>query len=319
MRAVGAHGADPGLKGGRTQVDTSSMSQLHSAPVRPQDLLVDPSGTGLIERYERYGVVVVRGGIPAAKIGTLTTDLAALIVARLHSLGDDPDPQTDVDALYDRLCARDRKHGGELYDIARHIGSFYDLIRCDEVLMTVAALMPPGALPSMPFPLSVFYHMRPGEDQRLFEWHQDYTYNVMGLDAVSVWFTLTPVDERTGALIVVPGSHRWPIAAVERFADEWVQGSGGGGRIFEYRDLDVGALEAASIAIPLEAGDVIYFNARLWHRSGTNRANRTRWTVSPRFCNLLNPEVVARGWHMGPKPGGGIRFAFRDVHPELSR
>jgi|GEM_PF-833618 len=293
------------------------MSVLHTGRVRPEDLTVDPGCPDLVERFERYGVVVVRGGVPLARLEALTAQLVTLIVARLWSLGDQPDPASGLDALYDRLCARDRKYGGELYDIGRHMSAFFDVLRCEELLRTVAALMPPDAVPSMPFPLSVFYHMRPGEDERLFAWHQDYTYNVMGLDAISVWLTLTPVDEQTGALIVAPGSHHAGIAPVARFADEWVQGTGGGGRIFTYRESDVRAFEECAVTLPLNAGDAIYFHSLMWHRSGENRGERTRWTISPRFGNLANPELVARGWHMGPKPAGGIKFAFRDVHPEL--
>jgi phytanoyl-CoA hydroxylase len=77
---------------------------------------------------------------------------------------------------------------------------------------------------------------------------------------MAAWMALDRCDEENGALMVVPGSHRWPMLCTEK-ADT----------ALSFTDITVplpAAQEAASV--PMEPGDVLFFNGSLVHGSLPN-------------------------------------------------
>lgn len=100
-------------------------------------------------------------------------------------------------------------------------------------------------------------------------WHQD-GGALWGIDrepTVQIWSALDAARIDTGCLHVVPGSHRGGLVtelggviASERVAAE---------------DAD-----ARSVAIEVEAGEVVLLHCHLWHRSGGNRTDHPRRAFS---------------------------------------
>jgi phytanoyl-CoA hydroxylase len=101
-------------------------------------------------------------------------------------------------------------------------------------------------------------------------WHQDIRYWAFArADLVSAWLALGAEREDNGCLLVVPGSHRLELP--RRFYDE---------ALFLRTDLDeTKALLASQTRVELDAGDVLFFHARLLHAAGRNRTPETKLSL----------------------------------------
>lgn len=133
-------------------------------------------------------------------------------------------------------------------------------------------------------------------------WHQDAYYITTYPDTlIGAWLALEPVDEENGCLWVVPGSHDEPIYPPHSTPFGQVHAA----NAFE----DLHAVENVShlddevntltrivrkypppIPVPMEPGDVLFFDGHLLHRSYPNRT-RDRWRRSF-VCHYCN----ARSW-----------------------
>jgi len=101
-------------------------------------------------------------------------------------------------------------------------------------------------------------------------WHQDNRYWSFDQEnLVSVWLALTDEDEQNGCLCVIPGSHRMTISP-ECFDSA----------LFLRTDAPVNRhMIAASVAVPLRAGDVLFFHSRLFHAAGRNETDETKLSL----------------------------------------
>jgi hypothetical protein len=112
--------------------------------------------------------------------------------------------------------------------------------------------------------------------------HQDIVYSPNDPYQFSAWLALNDVTESCGPLEVIPKSHLQSIKpAVDFWSPDYFPDS---------------LFEAGAVKIPVKAGDVIFFDSRLWHGSRKNfdRAQRyafvTRWkTRSWKLTEKLPP------------------------------
>ena len=114
-------------------------------------------------------------------------------------------------------------------------------------------------------------------------WHQDERYiPTRDRSLVGAWVSLDDADEENGCLRVLPGSHRmgriYPLRAHGR-PEEFDPGE-------ESHGFDA----SGEIAVPVEAGDVIFFNGYLLHRSLRNTsAARYRRALVNHYCSAWTP------------------------------
>jgi phytanoyl-CoA hydroxylase len=101
-------------------------------------------------------------------------------------------------------------------------------------------------------------------------WHRDVRYWSFERDElVSVWLALGPERRDNGCLLMLPGSHRMTFAAEQ--LDE-----------AQFLRADVPqnqALLATEAAVELDPGDVLFFDARLFHAAGSNTTRETKLSV----------------------------------------
>jgi phytanoyl-CoA hydroxylase len=133
-------------------------------------------------------------------------------------------------------------------------------------------------------------------------WHQDAYYITTYPDTlIGAWLALEPADEANGCLWVVPGSHCEPIYpphftpfgqvhAANAFEDLHAVEN------VSHLDDEVNTLTRVvrryppPIPVPMEPGDVLFFDGHLLHRSYPNRtADRWRRAFVCHYCN-------ARSW-----------------------
>lgn len=104
----------------------------------------------------------------------------------------------------------------------------------------------------------------------LTHWHRDIRYWAFERpELASVWLALGAEREENGCLRVLPGSHTSEVRPEQLDA-----------ALFLRSDLDENqAMLATQVAVELEPGDVLFFDARLFHAAGHNRTEETKLSV----------------------------------------
>ncbi len=105
----------------------------------------------------------------------------------------------------------------------------------------------------------------PNHDERNFEWHQDFQYNVMSMNSATIWYPLKNVCEEMGPMAVVPGSHR-TIVPVEMNFEGHKPGSGLMHAVLRFEVDEREAERKAVVLCPIEEGDIVVFHSLMLHR-----------------------------------------------------
>ncbi|MFZ5781024.1 MAG: phytanoyl-CoA dioxygenase family protein [Pseudomonadota bacterium] len=248
----------------------------------------------LREVFEEFGIVIVKGLLSADRLAAQRSEISRLIAIRLQALGVEAEADEDMDVLLAGLLRIDRRHAMDIIRAIKDAPFFYGIL-ADEALNALSkACLGCTTLLSI-HDIAQFRIDPPHDDVRNFDWHQDFQYNVMSLDAVTIWYPLTRITEDMGPLSVVPGSHR-TITPVEVNFEGHKSGSGTMHSVMHFQ-VDVQEAEEKAVRLcPVEEGDVVAFHSLLLHRSNANRSNRARWTANPRFGNASDPSFAKRGW-----------------------
>lgn len=115
--------------------------------------------------------------------------------------------------------------------------------------------------------------------------HQDNFYlRASPGTCVAAWLALDRTDEANGCLLVVPGSHRWPILCTT--AADTAQ---------SFTDITVPLPSGTRPRpVPMEPGDVLFFNGSLVHGSNPNHtARRFRRSLIGHYIQAEARQVAA--------------------------
>jgi hypothetical protein len=115
------------------------------------------------------------------------------------------------------------------------------------------------------------------------------------LAGISVWCPLVDVDEASGALTMLPGSHKLPN----------IQAAGLLGFYSGYDE----ALAPLSVTVALAAGEAVLFNQRICHGSCPNRSGRQRPAVRAAAIPSRSRMIL----HRPEAASGGARFEVIEV------
>jgi phytanoyl-CoA hydroxylase len=146
---------------------------------------------------------------------------------------------------------------------------------CDRLLAVLGRL---------PFAVQTMCYFKPpgSRGQAL---HQDNFYlRASPGTCVAAWLALDRADEANGCLLVVPGSHRWPILCTT--AADTAQ---------SFTDVTVPLPSGTRpCPVPMEPGDVLFFNGSLVHGSNPNRtASRFRRSLIGHYIQAEARQVAA--------------------------
>lgn len=101
-------------------------------------------------------------------------------------------------------------------------------------------------------------------------WHRDIRYwSFERPELVSVWLALGAEHEENGCLRVLPGSHMTEVRPEQLDAAQFLRTD-----VEENR-----AVLATQLAVELDPGDALFFDARLFHAAGHNQTMRTKLSV----------------------------------------
>jgi ectoine hydroxylase-related dioxygenase (phytanoyl-CoA dioxygenase family) len=143
-------------------------------------------------------------------------------------------------------------------------------------------------------------------------WHQDLPYwPVAGSQICSLWFALDPVDESSGGVRYVAGSHR---------TQQWYRAQSFGGTD-KYTDPDLppppdpdaDGANCTIVSFDLEPGDVVVHHVMTLHGApGNGRSDRRRRGLATRWCGddaVFDPRARTMELPFDPdvQPGDPMR------------
>jgi hypothetical protein len=240
----------------------------------------------MIEDFQRDGFVVLRGFLADGEIAPFRTQITAL---GQHVVGDDF-------TMAEGSVGLTPERQSILYDGLRSLPAVFRLATSPKVLDLARSLglAIPAVMPSCNMRMD-----RPGDDRRLFDWHQDAVYLLGSANAVTVWVPFDRVDTDHGTIGLIPGSHTVGIHPFRKISDKPVHPQ----IAMVQRDLVLDPMPdgAGEILIEAEPGDVVVFSQRSLHRSHPNRSDRIRWTCQIRLADLAEREFIDDNFPMGDR------------------
>lgn len=243
--------------------------------------------------FETFGVVVVKNLITKEKLAEQRAAVNRLLAIKLQRLGL-PLVSDDIDDNLNALVKIDQRHAMDIIRAIKDSPFFYAILADTKLHDVSRACLNCETLLSI-HDIAQFRIDPPNHDERNFEWHQDFQYNVMSMNSATIWYPLKRVSAEMGPLVVVPGSHR-TIVPVEMNFDGHKPGSGLMHAVLHFNVDEYEAERKAAVLCPIEEGDAVVFHSLMLHRSSANRSNRSRWTVNPRFGDAADPAFADRGW-----------------------
>ena len=144
----------------------------------------------------------------------------------------------------------------------------------------------------------------PNDKRNALEWHQERSFfpqNRDGSHSLVCWIPLTNVTEEMGAIHISPESHKGGLIIPERNEKK----NGSSTRQISVPEEHIKKYE--DLTVPVDAGDVVFLNMLLFHRSGVNISDKIRFAVQARFhtataddfipfelVNYYNPDIKQR-------------------------
>jgi len=253
----------------------------------------DAEAERLRRAFEAFGVVVIKNLLSKDKLGEQRAAVNRLLEIRLERLGRSL-VSDDIDDNLNALVDLDQRHAMDIIRAIKDSPFFYAILADTRLHDVSRACLNCETLLSI-HDIAQFRIDPPNHDERNFEWHQDFQYNVMSMNSATIWYPLKRVSEEMGPLVVVPGSHR-TIVPVEMNFEGHQPGSGLMHTVLRFNVDEYEAERRAVVLCPVEEGDIVVFHSLMLHRSSANRSNRSRWTVNPRFGDAADPAFADRGW-----------------------
>ncbi len=108
-------------------------------------------------------------------------------------------------------------------------------------------------------------------------WHQDITYwGLTDGNVVNVWVALSPANEISGCMSVLPGSHlQPPLPHDDRYHEDNMLTRG--------QEIAVDVDSSKTVQMPLQSGEMSLHDIRIAHGSGPNRSDERRIGFSVQY------------------------------------
>ncbi len=270
------------------------MPTVRAPEIAAENLLSDRPDEAVIDAYQRVGAVIVRGLIGPAWIAALRDcygDMAQTAWVPYVEEGRPQKAKTQRPGMWEEE-ARFRAFLFEspIARAAARLSRSATAQLYEDILITE----PPGAAPKA-------------------GWHQDEpTWPVSGRQLSSVWFSLEPVGDETGAMRFVEGSHHGPMyhptfLKPGEAGDDVRFWTGGA-----LPDVDGDPARFPVVQTDAEPGDAIVFHPRTLHTAYGSAADHARRSFTIRFLGddvrwLPKQRIYHRWMHdLGLKQGDRI-------------
>ena len=243
--------------------------------------------------YADNGYVIIKDVIKKKRLDSLLENIFKLYCKYSDNLGEFEvkDRPWETEMFHEKLIElRKTKPDefGAIYDSLKTSLCLTQLVTDDKVVENVASL-----LKIKVSDLSVSEPMCrldvPDDNRNALNWHQERSFfpqNRDGKNGLVCWIPLIDVTEEMGAIHISPKSHfegqlklttnkkenssyTTQIPVPEKFIEK-------------YND----------VVVPINAGDAVFFNMLLFHRSGQNVSNQIRFAVQGRFHTSTTDDFI---------------------------
>lgn len=147
-----------------------------------------------------------------------------------------------------------------------------ELVRLPAILDAVEGVLGPDLLC-----WQTSFFIKEGNDPGYVSWHQDSTYwGLSTPDVVTAWLALSPATLESGAMRVVPGTHKWDqVPHTDSFDEKNLLTRG--------QAVDADIDDNAAVDLILEPGAFSLHHVRLVHSSEPNRSPGRRIGLAIRY------------------------------------
>ena len=242
-----------------------------------------------LSRFREDGYLMVRGLLSPDEVAATRAELEAMAKsdapdcwgiwyegALRDHLALDPSLDREIDGKVAGAGFAPGQESDRLPDVepnlrARYVRKFMGFVRRQQALGALARHPALMAIvePLVAGPAELFQDMALVKPARGREkpWHQDHAYFNLALDTpiVGVWIPMGEVTPENGCMHMLAGGHK------------------GGPRLhFKRRDwqiCDTDVEQQHRVAVPMQAGDVLFFDGKIPHGTPINRTESYRWAV----------------------------------------
>ena len=261
----------------------------------------------IITDYNKNGYAILRNIVPPPRIDALLENIYKLYrkYSTDYELDESEDPWKS-EIFHKKLIEfrkKDSKLFGAIYDSLKTSLTLTQLVSDDVIVDNVAKfLCVESSDVSISEPMCRLDV--PNDKRNTLEWHQERSFfpqNRDGSHSLVCWIPLTNVTEEMGAIHVSPKSHKGGLIIPERNEKK----NGSSTRQISVPEEHIKKYE--DLTVPVDAGDVVFLNMLLFHRSGVNISDKIRFAVQARFhtataddfipfelVNYYNPDIKQR-------------------------
>ena len=243
--------------------------------------------------YATNGYVVMKDIIPKKRINTLLENIYKLyckfVDYKDFIYGEEKVWETE--SFHRRLIDLREKSPedfGAIYDSLKTSLSLMQLVTDDKVVENVAKF-----LTIKTSDLSISEPMCrldvPNDQRNALDWHQERSFfpqNRDGMNGLVCWIPLTDTTEEMGAIHISPKSHlegQLELSSNEKRDSSYTTQIPVPEKFIKKYD---------DIVVPVNAGDAVFFNMLLFHRSGQNSSNQVRFSVQGRFHTSTSEDFI---------------------------
>lgn len=266
-----------------------------------------------LARYRRDGFLVARSLLPETTILRTLVAIDRLVAAKAPDLAPSPPHlvRSEIHGKLRTLAARDRRALGMVYDAARKVVPFWELL-ASPVLAAAASALLETEDAGLAFRGAGIRLDLPGEHRWRSTWHQEYHAQISSPRGFVAWIPFVDVTEAMGPVEIARGSHEVGVLPV--VAHDPLNRGKDYTKTFEIPDAAQVAAQHPLASVETHPGDVVFLDFLTLHQSGWNRSgDRVRITGQARFFDMAHPTAIEHGWVGGLHEGGD----FTALHPEL--
>jgi ectoine hydroxylase-related dioxygenase (phytanoyl-CoA dioxygenase family) len=265
--------------------------------------------------YDIAGCAIVRGATDRRLTDQLEQRFRGLFNGVLAKEGIDHTSDDDLDALHLKATgAIGPERAKHFVTMGRDMPAFSALLSAPGLLRILQGLFKTEELQTIA-DSNVMRVDRPGSTITDLEWHQDYPYNMLAMNAATAWMPILPVTSGMGRPRLVP--RRGPLLPIAY--DENAKAQFHNSRYIGIDNLNAmrEAFEREAVIAPdMQPGDLLLIHALCLHRSGVNTSQRSRWVATARYGPFMDDALYARTWFSARAKYPDL---FRTIHPDLFR
>ncbi|MFT5580720.1 MAG: ectoine hydroxylase-related dioxygenase (phytanoyl-CoA dioxygenase family) [Paraglaciecola psychrophila] len=224
----------------------------------------------LQERFQHYGYLYFKQAAAAAKCEALLEDFYRQLSPYIVS-----DKQTGLPLCQGAGFAETDAIWDEVYPKMQSLEAFHSFFHQHDMLDVMGIVAGDEVFV---YPMKMARISTPGMIGHETPPHQDGHSHNAGPRMAGVWVALHDIDQRTGRLKLLPGSHKNGIRPVHQ-----TQGVGG-------ISCEIYPQETCWHVSDVARGDVILFHSAMVHKAEPNRSEHSaRMSIDTRFCDYGAP------------------------------